>query len=192
MFPRLLRPFAAPEKRFQRHGNTGTKIPLSSFGVKRPQTHNSAESLHSVMDPEKRLSEDSTGDHPLTARLKRTWVFDFSRRLRRLVLNWWLWELVSISLSALCLCFIGLLLGLCNNQVIPKELPLGFTLNTYIAILSAFFKYTLATPVDTAMGQLKWIWFRSTPKPLMDFERFDEASRGPWGSMVLFIRTRGR
>lgn len=104
----------------------------------------------------------------------------------------WLWELTSMALSALCLCFIALLLGFYNNRALPKQWPLGFTLNTYIAIFSAFFKYTVAVPVDAAMGQLKWIWFRTSPKPLMDFERLDIASRGLWGSLAVLARTRGR
>jgi hypothetical protein len=122
----------------------------------------------------------------------RKWFRNGSRRWVRLISNWWLWELASMALSALCLCFMGLLLFFYDNQTLPKAWPLGITLNTYIAILSAFFKFALAVPVAAAMGQLKWIWFRDDPKPLMDFERFDEATRGPWGSVSVLIRTRGR
>jgi hypothetical protein len=192
MLFRPLRPFTTPKTRFQQHRKTGSKILSTNLKQRRSKANNLTGSIRSIQDPEKQLSEDSNSDDPLAARLKTIWIFNFFHRLRRLAINWWLWEFVSISLSALCLCAIGLLLGCFNGQALPKEWPFGFTLNTYIAILSAFFKYTLAAPVDTAMGQLKWIWFRSTTKPLIDFERFDEASRGPWGSMVLFIRTRGR
>lgn len=36
-----------------------------------------------------------------------------------------------------------------------------------------------------AMSQLKWSWF-SKPRKLRDLQRFDEGSRGPWGSLKLF------
>lgn len=31
---------------------------------------------------------------------------------------------------------------------------------------------------------IKWRWYRK-PQPLSDAERFDAASRGPWGSFLL-------
>ena len=114
------------------------------------------------------------------------------RHFKNLISDWWLWELICLAASALNLCFIALLLVFYNNQALPKAWPLGITLNTYIAILSAFFKYTLAVSVDSAMGQLKWMWFQGSSKPLMDFERFDQASRGPWGSLSILVRTKGR
>jgi hypothetical protein len=37
--------------------------------------------------------------------------------------------------------------------------------------------------------QLKWLWFRD-PHPMLDLERFDRASRGPWGAFLLLLRLR--
>jgi Protein of unknown function (DUF3176) len=86
-----------------------------------------------------------------------------------------------------------LLLGVYNNRRLPTYWPIGITLNAEIAILSAIFKYTLAVPIDEAMGQLKWIWFRGeSPRQLIDFERFDEAARGPWGSLCLVWHSKAR
>lgn len=192
MLSHPLHSFTTPNHRFQQHRKIGSKISSTNLEQRWIKPNNLTGSIRNIPDPEKHLSADSISDGPPKVRLKRTWMLNFFCGLRRLTVNWWLWEFVSMGLSALCLCAIGLLLACYNGQALPKEWPLGFTLNTYIAILSAFFKYTLAIPVDTAMGQLKWIWFRSAPKPLMDFEKFDEASRGPWGSVVLFIHTRGR
>jgi hypothetical protein len=42
----------------------------------------------------------------------------------------------------------------------------------------------------TALGQLKWDWFRRSENKVIDFERLDSASRGPMGSLILLIRTR--
>lgn len=42
----------------------------------------------------------------------------------------------------------------------------------------------------TVVGQIKWQWFGKVHK-LKDFQRIDDASRGPWGSMKLLCRMRG-
>jgi hypothetical protein len=41
------------------------------------------------------------------------------------------------------------------------------------------------------ISQLKWSWF-SRDRPLIDFEQFDLASRGPWGSFLLVLRLQSR
>jgi len=46
-------------------------------------------------------------------------------------------------------------------------------------------------PIGAAIGQLKWIWFAQKERPLADFQTFDEASRGPIGSLKLIGRLKG-
>ncbi|KAB5522048.1 hypothetical protein GE09DRAFT_1044110 [Coniochaeta sp. 2T2.1] len=43
------------------------------------------------------------------------------------------------------------------------------------------------------LGQLKWIWFLSAnePRPLIDFQLFEEATKGGWGSWKLLLRFKG-
>ncbi|KAH8904952.1 hypothetical protein BR93DRAFT_882125 [Coniochaeta sp. PMI_546] len=42
------------------------------------------------------------------------------------------------------------------------------------------------------LGQLKWIWFLSSKRrPLIDFQTFDEATKGGWGSWKLLLRFKG-
>jgi hypothetical protein len=44
--------------------------------------------------------------------------------------------------------------------------------------------------VAQVISQLKWEYFR-TPRPLYDLDRYEEASRGVWGStLFLFSRVR--
>jgi hypothetical protein len=113
--------------------------------------------------------------------------------LEKLVTNWWLWEILSWVLSASCMCAIALVLGLYNNRSLPSRWPMGISLNALISILSAIAKYGLTVPLQEAIGQLKWAWFRKgEPRKLIDLDRFDEASRGPWGSLALILRMRGR
>ncbi|KAK4178302.1 hypothetical protein QBC36DRAFT_344725 [Triangularia setosa] len=46
-------------------------------------------------------------------------------------------------------------------------------------------------PLVQALAQQRWNWFKS-PRSLDDFRVFDEASRGPWGSLLLMVRMKGR
>lgn len=41
------------------------------------------------------------------------------------------------------------------------------------------------------IGQLKWQWFK-TSHPLYDLQKYDEASRGPWGALKLLRSIRNR
>jgi hypothetical protein len=64
--------------------------------------------------------------------------------------------------------------------------------NSLVAVFSTIAKSALLVPVAECIGQLKWIYFDSTePKTLAHLQAYDEASRGPWGSLGLFWKTRG-
>ena len=60
-------------------------------------------------------------------------------------------------------------------------------------VLSKVASAALILPISEAIGQLKWTWFQGNEsKEMIDFEIFDKASRGAWGSFLLLSRTRGR
>ena len=60
-------------------------------------------------------------------------------------------------------------------------------------VLSKVASAALILPISEAIGQLKWTWFNgSESKEMIDFEIFDKASRGAWGSFLLLFRTKGR
>ena len=51
----------------------------------------------------------------------------------------------------------------------------------------------LILPISEAIGQLKWTWFHGKKsRDAFDFEIFDKASRGAWGSFMLLCRTKGK
>ena len=102
----------------------------------------------------------------------------------------WLWELLSLLLAAVALGATLLTLKLFDKKEIPKW-PASLNLSTLIAIFSAVFKAALMMPIGEAISQLKWLWYRNK-RPLRDFEDFDRASRGPWGSLVLLGSLRWR
>jgi hypothetical protein len=101
----------------------------------------------------------------------------------------WRLEIISWIVSAVSMGAIVLALLLLQNKPTPKWH--GLTLNAYISELSKIACAALLLPVSEALGQLKWLWFQDRSKKMWDFEIFDNASRGPWGSFVLLFRTKG-
>ncbi|OAG02450.1 uncharacterized protein CC84DRAFT_1198567 [Paraphaeosphaeria sporulosa] len=119
---------------------------------------------------------------------QKLWNYTASRS----VVKRWLIEIISWTLSASCMAGIFIMLMFHKDKRIPTW-PLGLTLNAYISVLSKVASGALLLPVSEALGQLKWSWFQGeTSKKMWDFEIFDSASRGPWGSFLLLIRTRGK
>ncbi|KAF2621562.1 hypothetical protein BU25DRAFT_435383 [Macroventuria anomochaeta] len=122
---------------------------------------------------------------------ERLWRYSASGN----ILKRWLLEILSWLFSAICMgAVIGVLIYLQGNSLsrwtIQEKTHL--TLNAYISILSKMAGAALILPVSEALGQLKWSWFLEHSKQIWDFEIFDNASRGPWGSLLLLIRTKGR
>jgi hypothetical protein len=119
---------------------------------------------------------------------QKLWKYSASRN----VVKRWLLEIISWLLSATCMAGIVGMLIYYKDERIPNW-PLGLTLNAYISVLSKVASASLLLPVSEALGQLKWSWFQGdNSKKMWDFEIFDNASRGPWGSLLLLVRTKGR
>lgn len=118
-----------------------------------------------------------------------SWRTGFDRLYASWVENWWLWELLSWVVSALCMGVIALILLVFENKSVPES---DITLNSIISVLAGVAKAALLLPTAECLGQMKWSWFWRDTKKVEDFETFDMASRGPWGSLVLLWRTKGR
>ncbi|KAF4824770.1 hypothetical protein CGCSCA5_v000691 [Colletotrichum siamense] len=112
-----------------------------------------------------------------------------SKKSLRILKDWWqevLWCVISLAT------FVALVLVLkeFNQKPLPRW-PSGITLNTIIAALSTVARTAFLIPVSEGLSQSKWAWFKKKPRPLADFDMFDQASRGPWGSVGLLVRTKG-
>lgn len=59
------------------------------------------------------------------------------------------------------------------------------SLNATVSILTTACTTALMHGVSTFIGQSKWLHFKNEPRKLADFETFDGASRGVWGSILL-------
>ncbi|KAF2184597.1 hypothetical protein K469DRAFT_739266 [Zopfia rhizophila CBS 207.26] len=145
-------------------------------------------SKHDIMHEAEATDEKKESKPDIAQRIeKRLWKYQSSKH----VTARWLLEIISWVISALCMDAIVVVLFVRKDKRVP-DWPMGLTLNAYIAILSRISSAALVLPVTEALGQLKWSWFQGDSKKMWDFEIFDNASRGPWGSFLLLIRTKCR
>lgn len=79
-----------------------------------------------------------------------------------------------------------------RDEAVP-ELPIGITFNAMISVLIAAAKIAMLSGVTSAMGQIKWKWFRQNSSSLRNLDLFDEASRGgPWGAIHFLTKVKWR
>ena len=110
-------------------------------------------------------------------------------KLRLLLL--WKYELLSMIVSVGALLAIVAVLfafdGKSTNHWKAIAQP-----NTVVSALSTLAKSSMLMVVGQALGQLKWQHFESRSRRLMDFEIFENASRGPWGALDFLYRIHWR
>jgi hypothetical protein len=97
----------------------------------------------------------------------------------------WSLELLVVVDSVASIIAITFILYRENNQPLTSW-RFGITLNTIVATPGTLARTTLAFAINACIGQQRWSWLRWKPDRLVAFERFDEASRGPYGSLQLF------
>ncbi|KAK3386569.1 hypothetical protein B0H63DRAFT_520659 [Podospora didyma] len=103
----------------------------------------------------------------------------------------WILEIGALCLSIAAAVSAALVLSSYNGK--PREEWRFFTsINTVISILGVISKVNLAFAVSSALAQQKWIWFRAQEDDLRVFEKFDDSTRGPWGSLTLLLWSRAR
>ncbi|KAF2189313.1 hypothetical protein K469DRAFT_748002 [Zopfia rhizophila CBS 207.26] len=99
----------------------------------------------------------------------------------------WFWETLSLVGSTLSLVALICVLRVYENKRSPQW-SLGMSLNTVISIVSTTFKSSMMMSIASSVSQAGWIWLAQRPKPLRDICWYDEASRGPLGSLQLLLR----
>lgn len=97
----------------------------------------------------------------------------------------WTWEIISILLSIGCIVAIAVVVAVLNGKPL-SEWGLPIRPNSLVSIFAAISKAALIFPVAQSISQLKWLYYRQDHRALIDIQRFDDASRGPWGS-ILFL-----
>ncbi|KAK4034581.1 hypothetical protein C8A01DRAFT_38934 [Parachaetomium inaequale] len=101
----------------------------------------------------------------------------------------WVWEYSAVLGSIAFFVAMVAVLASSNGQEVASWN--GVTRNAVVSILSLAMKSSLAYVLAECMAQWKWVLFAREPRPLMDFERIDAATRGPLGSLRVLTRTKG-
>ena len=101
----------------------------------------------------------------------------------------WLLELGALLLSSFSVVAAVVILASQDDKPVT-EWSFPISINAIIAVLGAVNKATLAFAISACIGQHKWNLFRANSGKMALFERLDEASRGPWGSLWLILQTR--
>ncbi|KAI8945357.1 hypothetical protein F4801DRAFT_598028 [Xylaria longipes] len=103
----------------------------------------------------------------------------------------WTWEYILLTLSASAMIsLVAVLTYMHNLRLSDWRGPISP--NTTISILAAISRASLGFAISSCIGQAKWNWFRKRSDSLLAFDRFDDASRGPWGSLWLIVWVKAR
>ncbi len=109
----------------------------------------------------------------------------------------WLYELLGALGSLACFAALVAVLRRSEGKEQSRWLYNKLTLNGLIALLSTFIRASMMFSVGACLSQMKWNHFSSqssqgsSGRRLEDLNTFDEASRGPFGSLkLLFAWTR--
>ncbi|KAH7260342.1 hypothetical protein B0J15DRAFT_492385 [Fusarium solani] len=140
-----------------------------------------ASTVRSRVDNTSRISQDAPSSeyHPLEPPTEQEGqvikAFDW----------WWWWDIGAAAVSVICL---GLIVGvLVEANGKPRDSwPLAIQPNSIIAVLTTAGKSALLVPIASCLSQLKWRLIYTRARPLSYLQTFDDASRGPWGSFMMF------
>lgn len=99
--------------------------------------------------------------------------------------RWWLFELLSIILSIASLAAMAGVMATSDGRGQIKYIYSQFTLNSVIASLTSLLRAAMMVAVAAGISQQKWNWFSRRARVVKDLQVFDDASRGPWGSIKL-------
>jgi hypothetical protein len=109
------------------------------------------------------------------------------------IVDTWFYEVIAMIFSLMC--FTGIIAALIVYDDKPAPgFSYGLTLNAIISLLAAASKSSLIFVIAECIGQLKWLWFYQPgeKKTLDEMQLFDDASRGPMGSISVIWRHRSR
>lgn len=106
-------------------------------------------------------------------------------------LDSWLLEWIALTFSIACLISITIVLWIHDGKLRPEMIN-GLSLNTIISVLATACKSALILVIAEAISQLKGLHFRRPVQSagkaqLVGIQRFDAASRGPLGSLMIIF-----
>lgn len=109
---------------------------------------------------------------------------------RTIFRSWWR-EIVAAVFSTTSMGLVLLLVLKINNTALGSWNfhvgSISIQPNTLVSVLTTIGQTLMMVPVTACIGQLKWKYFRRA-RHLHHMQLMDDASRGPWGSLLLLSR----
>ncbi|RBA15919.1 hypothetical protein FPRO05_12140 [Fusarium proliferatum] len=112
---------------------------------------------------------------------------NYALRRNHIFRSWWQ-EIAWCVFAAGLLVLLVVLLKTYDKKPAPEWFV---SLNAVVAAIATRCRASMVIPVSEGLSQLKWNAFARSPRPLDDLKTFDQASRGPFGSLLLLSKTRG-
>lgn len=115
--------------------------------------------------------------------------YDTHRQTRSLftILSEWRWEFVSWVFGTLCIAaMVGILVAFRDKPL--DEWYSQIRITAVISALAQAAQSGLMMEVASCVGQLKWPWLKKNRKTF-DIQQFEDATRGPRGSLMLLAAT---
>ena len=112
-------------------------------------------------------------------------------RYERIFTKWWLWEILAVLLSFGTFSALVTVLIVYDGRAV-SALPERISLNAIVSILGTISRTSLMFSITAILCQFKWVLFSGRSRRLKDLQLYDEASRGPLGSLGLLIAEKGR
>jgi hypothetical protein len=107
-----------------------------------------------------------------------------SRRIKEPWFLAWMWELFAAIFSISCMAAVAAILATIQDKPLSHwRFPIQP--NSMVSVFSALSNSALLFAVAKGISQLKWIYFQKKRHRLFDLQVFDDASRGPLGSLHL-------
>ncbi|KAG7051191.1 hypothetical protein JMJ77_0001817 [Colletotrichum scovillei] len=103
----------------------------------------------------------------------------------------WTLEICALVLSITALVTVAALLLAYDGKPLSTW-SFFLTFNTIISFLGTISRTTLAFAIGACLSQEKWNWFRRKDDYVISYDRFEEAGRGPLGSVRLLWRIKHR
>ncbi|TGJ81037.1 hypothetical protein E0Z10_g7714 [Xylaria hypoxylon] len=102
----------------------------------------------------------------------------------------WTLELVILALSILFFAAQVAILIWVMDKPYHESWKVPLSLNAVIAILTTASKASQLHSVSEAIGQVKWVDFKTAPRRLDQFELYDATSRGPQGAVEFVLKVK--
>ncbi|CEJ93833.1 hypothetical protein VHEMI09400 [[Torrubiella] hemipterigena] len=96
----------------------------------------------------------------------------------------WMWEIIAGVAAVAIIVSVIAMLSHYDTKTLP-EWPLHININASVSILADLLRACLVALAATIIAQSKWIWFSKKPRPMNQFQLFENAKSSIIGSVSL-------